>query len=151
MTERSLKEKEILFPGSYDNVKINESTKAFRLIDDQCSWVTINLTAPTTSTRYLKRIPSLQAHRATAAPARRRAGHGSMSARARGAPPCKKYNLERGNRPSIQLPTPSPIISSGTVLSLLRELRISSAHPPSFWRKTGSGTKCRVVRHRGGG
>ena len=47
MTERSLKEKEILFPGSYDNVKINESTKAFRLIDDQCSWVTINLTAPT--------------------------------------------------------------------------------------------------------
>ena len=42
---------------------------------------------------------------------RRRAGHGSMSARARGAPPCKKYNLERGNRPSIQLPTPSPIIS----------------------------------------
>ena len=66
MTERSLREKEILFPGSYDNVKINESTKAFRLIDDQCSWVTINLTAPTTSTRYLKRIPSLQAHRATA-------------------------------------------------------------------------------------
>ena len=110
MTKRSLKEKEILFPGSYDNVKINESTKAFRLIDDQCSWVTINLTAPTTSTRYLKRIPSLQAHRATAAPAWR-AGHGSMSARARGAPPCKKYNLERGNRPSIQLPTPSPIIS----------------------------------------
>ena len=47
----------------------------------------------------------------TALPRRRRAGHGSMSARARGAPPCKKYNLERGNRPSIQLPTPSPIIS----------------------------------------
>ena len=44
-------------------------------------------------------------------PRRRRAGHGSISARARGAPPCKKYNLERGNRPSIQLPTPSPIIS----------------------------------------
>ena len=75
MTKRSLKEKEILFPGSYDNVKINESTKAFRLIDDQCSWVTINLTAPTTSTRYLKRIPSLQAHRATAAPARRSRQH----------------------------------------------------------------------------
>ena len=107
MTKRSLKEKEILFPGSYDNVKINESTKAFRLIDDQCSWVTINLTAPTTSTRYLKRIPSLLEHLRH----HRRAGHGSMSARARGAPPCKKYNLERGNRPSIQLPTPSPIIS----------------------------------------
>ena len=107
MTKRSLKEKEILFPGSYDNVKINESTKAFRLIDDQCSWVTINLTAPTTSTRYLKRIPSLLEHLRH----HRRAGHSSMSARARGAPPCKKYNLERGNRPSIQLPTPSPIIS----------------------------------------
>ena len=56
--------------------------------------------------------------------------------------PCVRYSPMQkiqlgtgGNRPSIQLPTPSPIISSGTVLSLLLELRISSAHPP-FWRKT---------------
>ena len=53
MNDQRSKEKEILFPGSYDNVKINESTEAFRLIDDQCSWATINLT---TTTRYLKRI-----------------------------------------------------------------------------------------------
>ena len=106
------KKKEILFPGSYDNVKINESTKAFRLIDDQCSWVTINLTALTILPLDISRGSHPCKHTALLpAPVRRRAGHGSVSARARGAPPCKKYNLERGNRPSIQLPTPSPIIS----------------------------------------
>ena len=94
MTERSLKEKEILFPGSYDNVKINESTKAFRLIDDQCSWVTINLTAPTTSTRYLKRIPSLQAHRDTAAPAARRSRQHKRAGKRRA--PMQKIQLGTG-------------------------------------------------------
>ena len=116
MNDQRSKEKEILFPGSYDNVKINESTEAFRLIDDQCSWATINLT---TTTRYLKRIyPQVR----VAA----EAGHGALS-----AAHAKNTTWNGGNRPSIQLPTPSPIISKrgfSNLVVVTRMLKVVETH-----------------------
>ena len=96
------KKKEILFPGSYDNVKINESTKAFRLIDDQCSWVTINLTALTILPLDISRGSHPCKHTAlplAPAPARR-------------SRQCKRAGKRRAAMQKIQLGTGKSSINS---------------------------------------